>query len=140
MKGDCCCLFNKRNQTPTTDLEKLQLLALRFIGFGEKNTVFPRLIFATDTAFFQKIYLWREGFFHLFFRMHMSYTEHHLVLMRWVPVTMASHFSPRVKSVLLQLQTRSPRSGHVSTHLTLINTSMCTEGVQLPGRNGANET
>lgn len=70
----------------------------------------------------------------------MSYTEHHLVLMRWVPVTMASHFSPRVKSVLLQLQTRSPRSGHVSTHLTLINTSMCTEGVQLPGRNGANDT
>lgn len=54
VKGDCCCLFNNRNQTSTIDLDKLQLLALRFIVFRGKKRVFPRLIFVPDTAFFLK--------------------------------------------------------------------------------------
>lgn len=34
----------------------------------------------------------------------MSYAEQHLPLMSQIPVTMWSHFSPRVKPVVLQLQ------------------------------------
>lgn len=52
-------LFNKMNQTLTTYLDKVQILVLRFIGFGEKKK-FPRLIFATDTAFFQNVSLERR--------------------------------------------------------------------------------
>lgn len=37
VEGDFCCLFNKRNQTLTTYSDKLQVLALRFIDFGEKK-------------------------------------------------------------------------------------------------------
>lgn len=54
-KSDCCCLLSKRNKTPTTDLDKLQFLGLRFIVSRKKNGVFPRLVFATDTAFFHTI-------------------------------------------------------------------------------------
>lgn len=54
VKGGWCCLLNEINPTTTTDLDKLQLSALRFIGFGKKNRVLPRLIFATDT-FLEKL-------------------------------------------------------------------------------------
>lgn len=88
VKGGWCCLFNEINPTTTTDLDKLQLLALRFIGFGKKNRIFPRLIFATDYIL-TKIRIWRKSLFHLFFGMYMRCDEHHLLLTRsyWIPVT-----------------------------------------------------
>lgn len=61
VKGDCCCLFNKMNQTLTTYLDKVQLLALRFIGIGEKkkisqayfcywHCILPKRIFGEKTS------------------------------------------------------------------------------------------
>lgn len=84
VKDGWWCLLNEINPNTTTDLDKLQLLALRFIGFGNKKRVFPRLIFATDFIL-TKIGIWKKSLFHLFFCMYMSYAEH-LVLTRWIPV------------------------------------------------------
>lgn len=53
VKGGWCCLLNEINPATTTDLDKLQLLALRFIGFGKKTEFFPGL-FLLLTAFLQK--------------------------------------------------------------------------------------
>lgn len=124
VKGDWYCLLSEINQSTTTDLDKLQLLALRFIGFGKKNRVFSQAYFC--------------------YRLH-SYKNRNseekplsLVLwdvheLCWTPSSpdkvkssyKGCRFSPGVKSALLQLQTRSPRSGHVFTPLAPQNSSMC---------------
>lgn len=58
--GDCCCLFNNRNQAPTTDLDTLHLFGSRFItskGRKKKKRVFPRLTSTTtNTALFHNFF------------------------------------------------------------------------------------
>lgn len=59
--GDCCCLFNNRNQAPTTDLDTLHLFGSRFITSKgrkkKKKRVFPRLTSTTtNTALFHNFF------------------------------------------------------------------------------------
>lgn len=139
VKGDWCCLLSEINQSTTTDLDKLQLLALRFIGFGKKSRVFSQAYFC----------YW----LHSYKNRNSEEKPLSLVLwdvheLCWTPSSpdevkssyKGCHFSPGVKSALLQIQTRFPRSGHVFTPLAPQNSSMCTERGQLPGRSGAKDT